>query len=78
MFIDFRDLILPKEDLLQLGGSGEAPYGSLLNTVYKFVQEELFGVDNATGLALLNRRIIDGITETQSGVVGSLFSLVTC
>lgn len=71
-FVDFRDLILPKEDALDLGGSGEAPYGSLVSTIYKFVQEELFAADNVTGLALLNERIVNVITETQSGVAGRL------
>jgi hypothetical protein len=72
-FLDFRDLLLPKAEALLLGGSGEAPYGNLVSTVFELLNEELLLVDLETGLATINSRLLSGWTESQSGTPGRLF-----
>lgn len=74
-FVDFRDLLLPKQMSVLLGGSGMAQYGNLVSKVYTLLSDELFAPDEVTGLAAINRRLISKLGESQSGTPGRfLFS----
>ena len=72
-FIDFRDLMLPPADAALLGGSGEAPYGTLISSAFELVKRELFAADPLTGLAAINSKVIASFAESQSGTPGRLF-----
>jgi hypothetical protein len=72
-FIDLRDLIVKAPDALLLGGSGEAPYGTLISTAVDFLNKKFFGPDPDTELSLINKKVLLTLTEAQSGTPGSLF-----
>jgi hypothetical protein len=71
--VDFRDLLLPQNESILLGGSGDAQYGNLISSVFSLIKEEMFAVDPDTGLAALNTKLISDLTKTQSGTTGRLY-----
>ena len=71
--IDFRDLMLPTDDALALGGTGSAPYGSLMPVIFNFLKNEYFVADPTTGLAAINSKLITDFGLDQSGTPGRLF-----
>ena len=74
-FVDFRDLLLPKEEAARLGGAGDGRYGDLFSLVWNFIDTELFSVDASTGLAAISSKVIAPLTKDQSGTPGKfLFS----
>jgi hypothetical protein len=71
--IDFRDLLLPSNEAISLGGSGTAPYGNLMHALYNTLQNEYLSADPMTGLAAINDKFISDFTMDQSGIEGRLF-----
>ena len=71
--IDFRDLFLPQNESISLGGSGNAQYGNLISSVFTLIKQEMFAVDPNSGLAAINTKLIDDFTKSQSGTPGRLF-----
>jgi hypothetical protein len=71
--IDFRDLLLTTEDASAIGGSGTAPYGSLMPVIFNILQEEYLIVDPTTGLSSINHKLLSDIGLEQSGTPGRLF-----
>jgi hypothetical protein len=71
--VDFPDLLLPQNEALARGGTGEAQYGGLVSKVYKLIQEKFMVLDPETGLAVLNRKFLAKLGEAQSGTPGRLF-----
>lgn len=68
--IDFRDLLLPPEDAVVLGGSGDQPYGDVVSTAYALVLDQL--ASNGTGQLLELNSFIDDFSLSQSGENGTL------
>jgi len=65
--VDFRDLLLPIETAVALGGSGSASYGDLFSTtLVPYINEELLDTDT------LNAQLIPTVTKEQSGKEGVL------
>eukprot|EP00536_Pseudo-nitzschia_multiseries_P010192 jgi/Psemu1/325951/estExt_fgenesh1_pg.C_3040009 len=63
--VDFRDLLLPAEEAILLGGSGSAVYGNLFSeTIVPYMNEEFLNSDT------LNAQWISRITKEQSGNEG--------
>mmetsp|Transcript_16078 Transcript_16078/g.37271 ORF Transcript_16078/g.37271 Transcript_16078/m.37271 type:complete len:2258 (+) Transcript_16078:270-7043(+) len=63
--VDFRDLLLPAEEAIALGGSGLASYGDLLpGMLVPYFNKELFDTD------ALNAQLIPTLTKGQSGKEG--------
>ena len=73
VFVDFRDLILPEAQARLLGGTGEAPYGTVISSIFEILKEEFFVADPDTGLAAVNEKLIAKLGESQSDVPGRLF-----
>jgi hypothetical protein len=71
-FVDLRDLILKAADARLLGGSGEAPYGTLISAAVDFLYKLFLEPDPDSGLSLINKKFISTVTEAQSGTPGSL------
>ena len=71
--IDFRDLVLPTDDALALGGTGSSPYGNLMPVIFNFLKNEYFVADPTTGLAAINSKLITDFGLDQSGTPGRLF-----
>ena len=71
-FVDLRDLLLPADRSLLLGGSGLSPYGDLIRTIVGTVQDLVFDVDETTGLSALNDVLIEPFTRSQSNSTGSM------
>ena len=71
--VDFRDLLLPKNESISLGGSGDSQYGNLISSAFSLLKDELFATDPKSGLAIINTKLIDSLTKTQSGTPGRLF-----
>ena len=73
-FVDFRDLILPKAEALARGGSGDAPYGFFVSSIFDLLKDKFFVEDPSTpGLAAVNEKLIADLGESQSGTPGRLF-----
>jgi hypothetical protein len=72
-FLDFRDLLLPAEKALALGGTGQSQYGNLFRSAFSLVKDQMFATDSATGLAKFNSGFIADFTQSQSGTPGRLF-----
>ena len=70
-FIDFRDLLLPPAEAAALGGSGTQPYGDLAAIAKGFL-DNLLDSEDGTGFARINELVIDGWTEDNSGMPGTL------
>ena len=70
--VDFRDLFLTKNESALLGGSGDAQYGNLISGAFSLLKKELFATDPSSGLAVINKKLIDDLTKTQSGTPGRL------
>merc|ERR1712157_403471 len=68
-FFDFRDLLLPPEEAIEYGGSGDDPYVAweLIDAFYLLTTD----IDPATGEPIINT-FIRNATESQSGTKGSL------
>ena len=65
--VDFRDLMLPVEEAIALGGSGSEVYGDLLSgIVVPYINEELLNIET------LNEQLIPTMTQKQSGKEGVL------
>lgn len=65
--VDFRDLMLPIEEAIALGGSGSKVYGDVLSgIVVPYINEELLDINT------LNEQLIPTITQEQSGKEGVL------
>ena len=71
-YIDFRDLLLAHGDAIDLGGSGELPYGNIASIAFQFVADNMFGPDEF-GSPKLNRALIEPWTRAQSNITGTLF-----
>jgi len=71
-YIDFRDLLLPKERSKELGGSGEEPYGDILRKTADFINGNLLKIDETDGTAAINGFLIEPLTQSQSGEAGTL------
>ena len=65
-FVDFRDLLLPKEEASRRGGSGTEPYGDLLSKAISFLKENIFIEDEGTGLSVINKDFIADLTDSDS------------
>ena len=65
--------MLPTDDALALGGTGSAPYGSLMPVIFNFLKNEYFVADPTTGLAAINSKLITDFGLDQSGTPGRLF-----
>ena len=72
-FIDFRDLLLPGNEAILLGGSDKSPYGNLVSHFFGLINDKLFVADPATGLAAIYRKLIAPLAQAQSGTPGRLF-----
>jgi hypothetical protein len=72
-FLDFRDLLLPANEALALGGSGQSQYGNLFRSAFRLVKDQMFATDSVTGLAKFNSGFITDFTQSQSGTPGRLF-----
>jgi hypothetical protein len=72
-FLDFRDLLLPADKALALGGSGQSQYGNLFRSAFSLVKDQLFATDSVTGLAKFSSGFITDFTQSQSGTSGRLF-----
>lgn len=70
--VDFRDLFLPATESLQLGGAGNSPYGDLFRTARTYIHDNLFKIDEETGLSNVNDLLIDPLTLGQSESAGSM------
>jgi len=70
-FVDFRDLLLSDENALALGGSGKEPYGDVLRRIVGFINDDLLKINETDGTAAINGLLIDPITTSQSGEVGT-------
>ena len=71
-FVDFRDLLKPRDESLKLGGSGTSPYGDLFRVVLKYIEDEFLTVDPTTEESPVNDAIIRPLTEARSGVPGRI------
>lgn len=71
-YLDFRDLLHTRSEALELGGSGETPYGSTIALAWKFAQNWLLTPSEASQTIPLNSRFIAPFTEEQSGTSGSI------
>jgi hypothetical protein len=70
-FIDFRDLFLPPEIALSQGGTGGMPYGDIAYTFKGMVEDNLLSVED-DGLLKLNSFLVRPMTESQSGIPGTI------
>mmetsp|Transcript_2764 Transcript_2764/g.4053 ORF Transcript_2764/g.4053 Transcript_2764/m.4053 type:complete len:1455 (+) Transcript_2764:100-4464(+) len=68
--VDFRALLLPVQRSVELLGSGDSPYGSLVRSIYGVV-EKLMTASDENGLSQMNS-IIKSMTASQSNVQGDL------
>jgi hypothetical protein len=65
--IDFRDLLLPPEEAIALGGSGKEPYGDLFSgLIMPYLHNDI--LEPST----LNSKVVRSLTREQSGVEGVL------
>jgi len=65
--VDFRDLLLPVEESIALGGSGSEIYGDVLSgMIMPYINDELLDAD------ALNAQLIPTMTKEQSGKEGFL------
>lgn len=71
-YIDFRELLLPADKSILLGGNGKEPYGNLVRNVAGFINDNLLKINVTDGTAALNRLLIDPLTKSQSGEAGTL------
>lgn len=71
-YIDFRDLLLPEQESLQYGGTGQSPYGDLFRTVLGFVDDLILRVDPETKLSKVNEILIAPLTKAFSNQTGSI------
>ena len=69
--IDYRDLLLPEPEAVEMGGRGGSPYGDLLRTVYGALVDIMSGSDE-NGMSDMNQAIAS-MTKNQSGVEGDLY-----
>ena len=70
-YIDLRDLILSPAEALTVGGTGQAPYGTIVSSVYGLLKRSFFAEDPSTpGLSSLNGKVISPFAESQSGSPG--------
>jgi len=68
-YVDWRDLLLPPNESLALGGSGTQPYGDLGSTAYSLLLDQL-GASSATGELLGINSLVEDFTENQTGTKG--------
>ena len=72
MLLDFRDLLLSSNKAIELGGSGDNPYGSIMSLGYEAVTIFLTRENNITGIPSINEKLIAPLTEKQSNKTGTL------
>lgn len=70
-FIDFRDLFLPPETALSQGGTGNTPYGDIAYKIKGMIEDNLLSVEE-DGLLKLNSFLVRPLTESQSGIPGTI------
>jgi hypothetical protein len=70
--VDFRELLLPPPESIELGGTGEKQYGDIIRNITDLVNDDILKIDPATGLSSINSLLISEITEAQSNVSGRL------
>ena len=73
VFIDFRDLLLDPSAALEVGGSGEAPYGDILSWLKGFIDSEILSLGDESSILRLNSDLIAPLTAAQSGFSGTLY-----
>lgn len=61
LFVDFRDMF-----------SGSDAYGDLIPRIKDLIENNLLSVDSETGKSKVNRILLDGLTEKQSGTKGAI------
>ena len=71
-YVHFGDMFLSREDAASMGGSGNAPYGTILTDVVSFIREEAKAVNPISGDLYLNEMIVRPFTGQQSGTPGTL------
>jgi hypothetical protein len=71
-YLDFRDLLHTRSEAIELGTSGNTPYGSTIALAWKFIQNWLLTPAEGSSDIPLNTRFIAPFTEKQSGVPGSI------
>jgi len=69
--VDFRDLLLTKDDSAQLGGTGDGKYGDVMSMLLEWVNKNVIATDVDTGLSKFNEILVDPVTRTQSGEEGT-------
>ena len=70
--IDFRDLLLKATEALLVGGTGNMPYGDVMEMAYGALMDYITDIDTSTGALQINDGIIAPFTEDQSGITGTL------
>ncbi|GAX20731.1 hypothetical protein FisN_7Hh041 [Fistulifera solaris] len=71
-YLDFRDLLRTRSEAIELGTSGDTPYGSTVALAWKFIQDWLLTPAEGSSDIPLNTRFIAPFTEKQSGIPGSI------
>jgi len=70
-FINFHDLLLPASEASEKGGRGNSPYGDIFRYLMRIIEEHVLATDS-NGLSKINDIVFGPVTESQSGVPGSL------
>jgi hypothetical protein len=70
-YLDLRDLLLTPENAKAFGGSGSAPYGTLMALAKQLLDDQVFAVSPETGLSLFNEYAIAPLTIANSGTSGT-------
>lgn len=75
-FIDFRDLLLKPDEAVASGGSGQEPYGDVVPTLMKLLQEQFLALGE-DGLPSINSKLIRQFTEDGTLLFGDLLDTGT-
>ena len=71
-YVDFRDLLLDPSAALEVGGSGEAPYGDILPMAKQALDDYMSTTPSgSSGSLQLNSDLIAPLTEATSGIPGT-------
>lgn len=71
-YIDYRDMLLPSNESIKLGGTGnEKMYGTLMKRMYNMIEEKLNEIDG-NGQPFIDQMLIRPFTKRQSGIDGML------
>jgi hypothetical protein len=70
-FFDFRDFFLSPTEAKEIGALGTSPYGPIGDMLKSLLDQELLSLDS-NGIPVINDRVIEPLTEDQSGIKGDL------